>query len=204
VGFLGPPCLLCGLSVGVLFGGGRVVAVLVAGRLFSLRRFPSGLSVWLVGWLLRLFWGWLMSSSSSRFAPFVPVASSVSLGRSGPAASVVPVRGLGFVGAVVVRSAWVAGPAAAPSFLPSSAGASALWVWFAGSSAPLVCLVGAVSPASLALLAGSVSSAGRSGVPVFPVVAAGASGVAASGYFCGLASAGPGASVAPAAGSFAS
>jgi hypothetical protein len=152
--------------------------------------------------------GCLMTSSVSGsvpvFVPFVPSASAVSLGRSGFASSVVPVRGLGFSGGVVSRSAWVSGSVSAPVFLPSRVGASALWVWFAGSSAPLVCLVGALSSADLSSLVASASSAASSGSPVFPVVAAGASGVAASGYFCGLSASGPGSSAVPAVGSFAS
>lgn len=151
-----------------------------------------------------LFWGWLMSSSVSGFVPFVPSASAVSLGRSGFASSVVPVRGLGFSGGVVSRASWVSGSSAAPAFLPSSVGASALWVWFAGSSAPLVCLVGAFGGVSgCAPLVSAVASALSSGEAVFPVVAAGPSGVAASGFFCGLAAVGPGSSAAPAVGSFA-
>jgi len=140
----------------------------------------------------------------ASFVSFVPAPSSVSLGRSGVASSVVPVRGLGFVGGVVARSSWGSGPFASPVWLPSSEGAAFLAVWFVGVSAPLVCLVSALSASDLSALVASAASAGSSGVPVFPVVAAGASGVAASGYFCGLAASGPGASAAPAAGVFAS
>jgi hypothetical protein len=140
----------------------------------------------------------------SSFSSFVPSASAVSLGRSGFASSVVPVRGLGFSGGVVSRASWVSGAPSAPVFLPSSVGASALWVWFVGSSAPLVCLVGAFGGVSgCAPLVSSVASALSSGEVVFPVVACGPSGVAASGFFCGLAAVGPGSSVAPAVGSFA-
>ena len=155
-----------------------------------------------------LRFGWLCPClsvfSMASFASFVPAPSSVSLGRSGVASSVVPVRGVGFVGGVVSASSWAAGAASSPSFLPSSAGASLFCVWVGSSPLPLVCLVSALSPADLASLVASVSSAGSSGVPVFPVVAAGVSGVSASGFFCGLASAAPGSLVAPAAGSFAS
>ena len=143
--------------------------------------------------------GWLMSSS---FVQFVPAPSSVSLGR-GSAVSVEPVAGVGISGAVVVGSAWALGSASSPRFLDSSSGASSFCVFLAGRAAPLVCLVSALSASDLALLVASAASAGSAGVPVFPVVAAGA-GRAASGFFCGLASAAPGSAVAPAPGSFAS
>ena len=178
---------------------GCVPFVFASSACFGLGLFSLSVSV-----ACSVCFGGVLVASSSLFVPFVPSASAVSLGRSGFASSVVPVRGLGFSGGVVSRSAWVSGPASAPVFLPSRVGASALWVWFAGSSAPLVCLVGALSSADLSSLVASASSAASSGSPVFPVVAAGASGVAASGYFCGLSASGPGSSAVPAVGSFAS
>jgi len=128
------------------------------------------------------------------FVSFVPSASAVSLGRSGAASSLAPVRGLGFSGGVVVASGWVTGSAHAGwRAVDSSASASGLAVFFDGVADPLVCLKGALCPADFDALRESVASAGLSGVSVFPVVACGRSGVAASGYFCGLAASAPGA-----------
>lgn len=128
-------------------------------------------------------------SMSVSFSPFVPVASSVLL-RGVPAASVVPVPGrLGSSGGVVAGAAWVSGPLSGLVEVPR-VGASGVAVWFAGSSAPLVCLVAALSAADLALLVASVESACASGSVVFPVVGCG-SGRPAPGFLCGLSASGP-------------
>jgi len=104
-----------------------------------------------------------------------------------PASAVVPVPGLGFRGGAVVGSSWVAGSSRSGWFASSEASASGLAVWFRGRSRPLVCLVRAFE-GGLDALRASVASAGASGAVVYPVVAVGVSGVAASGFFCGLAS----------------
>jgi len=127
------------------------------------------------------------------FVSFVPSASAVSL-RGYPAAALVPVRGLGLSGGVVVSSTWVFGSARSGwREVDSEASASGLAVFFDGVIEPLVCLKAALCPADFVALRESVASAGLAGVPVFPLVAAGLSGVAASGYFCGLAASAPGA-----------
>lgn len=136
---------------------------------------------------------------------FVPSASSVSL--PGGCSAVVPVpSALGASGGVVSGSAWVVRSGGVWVSAPP-ASASALAVRFVGVGVPLVCLRAAL-PASgaFARLGAAVAAAGLSGSAVFPVVGVGASGVAASGFFCGLSASGPVAPVpcAVSAGSFAS
>ena len=137
------------------------------------------------------------------FVSFVPAASAVSL-RGYPAVALVPVRGLGLSGGVVASSTWVFGSARSGWHeADSEASASGLAVFFDGVPEPLVCLKAALCPADFVALKESVRSAVVSGVPVFPLVAAGSSGVAASGFFCGLSASAPGAPLsAPARGSF--
>ena len=136
---------------------------------------------------------------------FVPSVSSVFL--PGGCSAVVPVpSALGFGGGVVAGSAWVSRVRGVWVSAPS-ASASGLAVRFVGVSAPLVCLRAALpASGSFARLVSVVSSAAASGVVVFPVVAVGARGAAASGFFCGLSASAPSAPVAAAvpAGSFAS
>ena len=189
-----PPLVFRSVSWGVVLGA-------LFGVLFWLSCFR--VRCLRFGWWCVAVWGLPVASSSS----FVPSASSALL--PGGVSAVVPVpSSLGSVGGVVVGSAWVSRSRGV--VLPWSgpaASAPALAVWFAGSSVPLVCLRSAL-PASgaLARLASAASAAGASGSVVFPVVAVGASGVAASGFFCGLSASAP---VAPSAavvvpGSFAS
>ena len=137
------------------------------------------------------------------FVPFVPSASSVFLGGVA-AASLVPVAGVGFSGGVLVGSSWVArGSGGGPRWVGVASASLSVGfaVWFAGSSVPLVCLSAALPPSAFESLRSSVRSAGASAASVFPVVAVGAGGRAAPGFFCGLAASGP-VAASPVVGSF--
>jgi hypothetical protein len=136
------------------------------------------------------------------FVPFVPSASSVFLAGVA-ASSLVPVAGVGFSGGVLLGSSWVARGFGGPRWVgvASASLADGFAVWFAGSSVPLVCLSAALPPSAFESLRSSAASAGASAASVFPVVAVGAGGRAAPGFFCGLAASGP-VAASPVVGSF--
>jgi len=180
-----PPSVFRSVSVGVVPGA-------LFGVLFS-AVLPSGSLVALAFRLVVLlpFVGCLMAS----FVSFCPAsAGSVALGRSS-ASSLFPVDVVGLSGCVVVKAMWFAGSSRAPLAVASSAGAAGIWLVVEGVSGgrrDLFCLSAALSPSDLGKLVASCKSAVASGAVVFPVVAAGASNVAAASFFCGLAASGPG------------
>jgi hypothetical protein len=104
----------------------------------------------------------------SAVRPFVPTAEALGALR------IVPVGGYR-QGAVVESSQVVEGEDGVP----------VLWVWFVGRPSPLRCRFDRVPVGAFETLRQGVADAGRSGVPVFPVVAVfGRS--PASGFFCGF------------------